>query len=1039
MGQSSSTQRDRRHSTPSEYFRSFHANRARPNRNEEMNNGHNLEQTGEYPPQSGAEIHSGGSQTGAAQPNSTAEIWQPNIPIDEQRQMRTIQEENGSQYEPSQREYRSAIFARMAARRQTAISRLGSRFLPNSVIRGLLSSEEETPAEGHAHRHGIVSRSIPRSETTHSSARFSPFSSPSSRGVSRRRSLRGPYFIPRNDPSTLSDAAHPSAYLDAAAESSPEPTRSSWRRSARLHRVRNSLSGPITHMFGQSSSNMPGQEPGATIQPPLDPVVSADPNGFLPYSGSMDSQMDFDEPHELDSVEPAVGSTRPTSPMSSQSSQGPSGLRQFPALLRGRPSRVPRREEQTPLSRVLQLAAAAIAAQLSGTAGPVMPNIQALGNDGLDGSLENFIQSLQHATSAQATPNEAGNVAGDSAPPTPVNFLRVFRFANSDGARPAGQPNRSTGDSEHADSNGNGMDVDSSADGPEGRTVTLVVVGVRSVPSGNGPSGGDQPGNAGTGLDALLRLPFLTPGNLSRNPDNGSGIPRSEGRPRFSSIRPQSEATSGLSASNDSSQQGVPGSLRRMSDTGSRAPLGSLSSAPSVLSESPPGPHPPPSTPAEAGLSNVSSSASTPSRRPSAASAMPPSTLPHWDSNRAIQPTVEDGIPLNARQRRRSDSEYARHRDLGSGAVRRNGVVEPDNATPSTGRSWLIYVVGTNLSENHPAFATPSLFTDNPTYEDMILLSSLLGPVKPPVASQEDLSTAGGVFRLVEYAGSLVAEALEGAGTIQVPEGERCLICLSDYEVAEELRQLNKCQHLFHRDCIDQVLDIESPSSLTTGNQTPIMDTPVRLTVLISGNGSNLQAVIDKTAQGELSTQIVRVISNRKDAYGLERARQASIPTQYHNLVKYKKQHPPTPEGIQAAREEYDAELARLVLADKPEMVACLGFMHVLSPRFLEPLEKAKIQIINLHPALPGAFNGANAIERAHAAWLEGKIDKTGVMIHKVISEVDMGTPILVREIPFVKGEDEDLHKFEQKVHEVEWEVVIEGVKLTIQEVKKAR
>lgn len=80
-----------------------------------------------------------------------------------------------------------------------------------------------------------------------------------------------------------------------------------------------------------------------------------------------------------------------------------------------------------------------------------------------------------------------------------------------------------------------------------------------------------------------------------------------------------------------------------------------------------------------------------------------------------MQPTVEpveDGIPLNARQRRRSDSEYARHRDLGSGAVRRNGVVEPDNAAPSTGRSWLIYVVGTNLSENHPAFATPSLFTD---------------------------------------------------------------------------------------------------------------------------------------------------------------------------------------------------------------------------------------------------------------------------------------------------------------------------------------
>lgn len=87
----------------------------------------------------------------------------------------------------------------------------------------------------------------------------------------------------------------------------------------------------------------------------------------------------------------------------------------------------------------------------------------------------------------------------------------------------------------------------------------------------------------------------------------------------------------------------------------------------------------------------------------------------------------------------------------------------------------------------------------------MILLSSLLGPAKPPVASQEDVSSSGGLFRLVEYAGSLVAEAVDGTGTIRIPEGDRCLICLSDYEAAEELRKLNKCEHAFHRDCIDQV------------------------------------------------------------------------------------------------------------------------------------------------------------------------------------------------------------------------------------------
>ncbi|KAJ5604691.1 hypothetical protein N7510_009845 [Penicillium lagena] len=192
----------------------------------------------------------------------------------------------------------------------------------------------------------------------------------------------------------------------------------------------------------------------------------------------------------------------------------------------------------------------------------------------------------------------------------------------------------------------------------------------------------------------------------------------------------------------------------------------------------------------------------------------------------------------------------------------------------------------------------------------------------------------------------------------------------------------------------------------------------IRLTVLISGNGTNLQAVIDKVAAGQLgaATTIVRVISNRKDAFGTRSST------------------PPTTEGVQAAREEYDAELARLILADAPDLVVCLGFMHVLSPRFLEPLQKTNTRIINLHPALPGAFNGVNAIERAHAAWLEGKIDKTGVMIHDVISEVDMGTPILVREIPFRKGVDEDVHVFETRVHEVEWGTVIEGVDIVIQE-----
>ncbi len=67
---------------------------------------------------------------------------------------------------------------------------------------------------------------------------------------------------------------------------------------------------------------------------------------------------------------------------------------------------------------------------------------------------------------------------------------------------------------------------------------------------------------------------------------------------------------------------------------------------------------------------------------------------------------------------------------------------------------------------------------------------------------------------------------------------------------------------------------------------------------------------------------------------------------------------------------------------------------------------------------------------------MEGKIDKTGVMIHKVISEVDMGSPILVREIPFIKGTDEDLKALEQRIHEIEWNAVVEGTEIALKELR---
>lgn len=105
---------------------------------------------------------------------------------------------------------------------------------------------------------------------------------------------------------------------------------------------------------------------------------------------------------------------------------------------------------------------------------------------------------------------------------------------------------------------------------------------------------------------------------------------------------------------------------------------------------------------------------------------------------------------------------------------------------------------------------------------------------------------------------------------------------------------------------------------------------PTKLTVLISGSGTNLQALIDATTSSPPTlpnTIITHVISNKKNAYGLDRARSAGIKTSYHNLVAghYLKSGEKDPEAIKAGREKYDADLAALILSDGPDLIVCVS------------------------------------------------------------------------------------------------------------------
>ncbi len=193
-----------------------------------------------------------------------------------------------------------------------------------------------------------------------------------------------------------------------------------------------------------------------------------------------------------------------------------------------------------------------------------------------------------------------------------------------------------------------------------------------------------------------------------------------------------------------------------------------------------------------------------------------------------------------------------------------------------------------------------------------------------------------------------------------------------------------------------------------------------RIVVLASGAGSNLQALLDAVEDGRLDAEIVAVIVNRRSAYAQKRASINETPTSFLGLRPYLDSHDDPAEG----RRRYDADLAAMVLGHRPDLVVLAGWMHLFTMEFLRHFPG---RVMNLHPALPGEFGGAHAIDDAWNAHLRDGLDHTGVMVHLVPDEgVDNG-PVLATQVVPIRAED-DRESLEARIHAVEHDLMVRTV-----------
>ncbi|RLI23492.1 phosphoribosylglycinamide formyltransferase [Candidatus Bathyarchaeota archaeon] len=192
----------------------------------------------------------------------------------------------------------------------------------------------------------------------------------------------------------------------------------------------------------------------------------------------------------------------------------------------------------------------------------------------------------------------------------------------------------------------------------------------------------------------------------------------------------------------------------------------------------------------------------------------------------------------------------------------------------------------------------------------------------------------------------------------------------------------------------------------------PVEGRPLRIAVLGSTRGTDLQAIIDAIESGDLDAEIVCVISNRRKAYILERARKHGIEAIYIS-----------PKGL--SREEYD----RLVMEELDkrapiDLILLIGYMRILSSEFVR---RYRWRIMNIHPSLLPAFAGGMDLD-VHKAVLDYGVKVTGCTLHFVDEGVDTG-PIILQK-PVKVDEDDTPETLKSKVQKAEQEIILEAIRL---------